>query len=154
MAESKKLTDSTYVQVTNGSAGRLIYKSPHSGEVFIWDEPGDTQDVQLRELKSAKSSSKKFFQNNWFMFDDPNVIEYLGLQNFYKDTLDFYSIDTFFEKDVNDMKKVLGTIPAAQRETLKLMARQKVKLGEIDSLSTIGALEEMLDIKLIEQVDE
>ena len=63
------------VTVRNGFQGRLVYKSKKTGEVFIWEEFGAEQDMELAELKSARSSSKKFFINNWFVIDDPEVID-------------------------------------------------------------------------------
>lgn len=154
MAENtkKKITLNTYVPVVNGTAGTLVYVSKHTGEEFVWEEPGDTIDMQVSELKAAKASNKKFFIKNWFMLE-PDVIEYLGLQAYYKNTLEFYSIDTFFEKNSEEMKKILDYIPEGQKETLKYMARSKVANGEIDSLNVIHTLEELLDIKLIEKVD-
>ena len=50
-----------YITVRNGFQGQLVYKSKHTGEVFVWDSFGAEQDIELMELKRAKSSNKKFF---------------------------------------------------------------------------------------------
>jgi len=65
------------ITVYNGFDGILVYKSPRTKEVFTWDALGDEQDIELRELRSAKSSAKSFFSQNWFMFgeDDQWVID-------------------------------------------------------------------------------
>ena len=67
---AKDIDLSMEVTVRNGFQGALIYKSHKTGEKFEWDGFGDEQYMELKELKSAKTSSKKFFENNWFMFDE------------------------------------------------------------------------------------
>ena len=64
---AKDIDPDQYVTVRNGFQGRLVYKSRHTGEKFIWDTFGAEQDMELSELKRARSSSKKFFINNWFI---------------------------------------------------------------------------------------
>ena len=67
----KELDPNMYVTVKNGFNGTLVYKSKKTGERFIWNAFGDEQEMELSELKSARNSSKAFFVNNWFLFDDP-----------------------------------------------------------------------------------
>ena len=73
-----------YVTVRNGFQGKLVYVSPKTGEHFVWDGFGTEQEMELLELRNAKNSAKKFFQNNWFMFDEDWVVDYLGLKHFYR----------------------------------------------------------------------
>lgn len=61
----KDIDPSTLVVVKNGFQGKLIYKSPRTGERFAWDSFGSEQELELKELRNAKNSAKKFFMNNW-----------------------------------------------------------------------------------------
>ena len=61
---AKEVDTTQYVTVRNGFQGRLIYKSPRTGEKYVWEEFGAEQDMELRELKNARNSAKKFFMNN------------------------------------------------------------------------------------------
>ena len=54
-----------YITVKNGFHGRLIYISNRTKERFVWEEFGDEQEMQLRELRDAKNSKKDFFINNF-----------------------------------------------------------------------------------------
>ena len=56
----KDIDDSQYVTVVNGFHGILVYRSRKTGEEFVWDKYGDEQEMELRELKNAKSSAKAF----------------------------------------------------------------------------------------------
>lgn len=139
------------VTVRNGFQGKLVYQSKKTGEVFVWEGFGSEQDMELAELKSARSSSKKFFINNWFMIDDPEVIEYLGMTQYYKFSLNIDEFDTLFTKSADEVRSTVSKLSAGQKKSVAYRARQLIGLGEIDSNKVISALEESLGVDLIER---
>lgn len=149
----KDIDQSTLVYVRNGFQGKLIYISPRTGERFFWDEFGDEQSMELRELRNAKSSAKKFFENNWFMFDEDNewVISYLGVENYYKNAIPLENFDDIFKLSPDKLKATIEKLSKGQKKSVAYRASQLVLNQEIDSLKTIAALEESLGIELIEK---
>lgn len=149
----KDIDQSTLVYVRNGFHGKLVYISPRTGERFFWDDFGDEQSMELRELRNAKSSAKKFFENNWFMFDEDNVwvISYLGVENYYKHTLTIENFDDIYKLPPDKLKEAIGKLSKGQKRSVAYRASQLVLNQEIDSLKTIAALEESLGIELIEK---
>ena len=147
----KDIDPEQYVTVRNGFHGKLIYKSPRTGERFVWDEFGSEQEMQLRELRNAKNTSKKFFINNWFMFDEDWIIKYLGVGQFYKNAISIENYDDIFNKPVGELKKMIGGMSNGQKKSLTYRAVELISTGEIDSRKTITALEEALGIDLIEK---
>lgn len=139
------------VTVRNGFQGKLVYKSKKTGEVFIWEEFGAEQDMELSELKSARSSSKKFFINNWFMIDDPEVIDYLGMGQYYKFALNIDEFDALFTKSAGKVRETVSKLSAGQKKSVAYRARQLIGRGEIDSNKVISTLEECLGIELVER---
>lgn len=139
-----------YITVRNGFHGKLVYKSSRTGEKFVWDSFGAEQEMELRELRNAKNSVKGYFKNNWFIFDEPWVVEYLGLKNFYKNSLGIESFDEIFKKDSDEIKQILTEMSDGQKKSVAYRASELIANGEIDSLKTITALEESLGIELIE----
>lgn len=139
-----------YIPVLNGFEGKLIYKSKKTGEKFEWDRIGDEQLIELIELKNAKSSSKQFFINNWFMFDDEHqwVIDYLGMREYYKHSISVDDFDTLFDKPVEELKEILDGLPEGQRKSLAYRASRMNAEGLIDSRKVINLLEENLGIDL------
>lgn len=136
------------VTVRNGFQGRLIYISKRTGERYIWESFGDEQDMELKELKNAKNSSKAFFENNWFLIDNPAVIDYLGVTQYYKNALTYDTFDAIFSKKPSEVKKIVAKLSDGQRATLSYRAMQLVSEGRVDSIQTIKALEESLGIEL------
>ena len=141
----------TYVMVRNGFNGKLVYKSSKTGEVFIWNEFGDEQEMQLRELRSAKNTSKKFFENNWFMFDEDWIVDYLGVGHFYKNSLKIEEFDDALRKSPAALKKLIASLPSGQKKSLAYRAVKLVRSGEIDSIKTIEALEDAFGFDLIDR---
>lgn len=138
------------VTVRNGFHGRLVYKSPKTGERFVWEEFGSEQDMEIAELRNAKSANKKYFENNWFMFDEQWITEYLGLGQYYKFAIPIAEFDEFFEKPAGELEKALAKLSKGQKQSVAYRARQLIREGSIDSNKTIAILEKCLDIELVE----
>lgn len=139
------------ITVKNGTQGVLIYKSKRTGERFEWAAFGDEQEMDLQELKNAKNSSKAFFVNNWFLIEDPEILEYLGVSQYYKYALNFSSFDELFERDANEIKETVSQLSNGQKKSVAYRAKQLIADGVIDSIRVISALEESLSIELIDR---
>ena len=148
--KAKDIDLNQYITVRNGFQGMLIYISKRTGEVFEWDDFGAEQEMELGELKNAKNSAKNFFINNWFMFDDPWVIDFLGVGQFYKNTIPIDKFDDIFSMDAKDAAKVLHDIPEGQKRSIAYRARQLISENAIDSMKLIAVLEKELGVDLIE----
>lgn len=150
---AKEIDLHEYIPVRNGTRGKLVYVSPRTGERFVWEDFGDTQEMELQELRNAKSSSKKFFERNWFMFDDDYhwVVDYLGLSAYYKHTLPIDNFDDVFKMSPKELTDTLKYLGEGQKRSVSYRARQLIADGEIDSMRLITALEKELGIELIER---
>lgn len=149
----KEIDMNQLIPVLNGFNGRLIYKSSRTGETFRWTEFGAEQEVELRELKNAKNTSRAFFENNWFMFDAEYkwVVDYLGVGRYYKNAIDIDEFDAVFSKPASEVEKIISKLSSGQKNSLAYRARQLVADGTIDSRKVITVLEDSLGVELIER---
>jgi len=147
----KDIDPDQYVVVRNGFQGTLVYRSRRTGEKFRWEEFGDEQEMSLSELKNAKSSNKKFFINNWFMFDEPWIVDYLGMGQYYKYAIKIEDFDNIFTMPADEIKRTIAELSAGQKKSVEYRARVLLQAKEIDSNKTIAALEEALGVELIER---
>lgn len=150
---AKEIDPNQIIVVRSGFHGRLVYKSPRTREKFVWGEFGSDQEMELRELRNAKSANKKYFENNWFMFDEEFewVIGYLGLNQYYKNALTIDGFDNLFKKSPADIEKAIAKLSIGQKKSVSYRAKQLIADGEIDSNRAIAALEKALGIELIER---
>lgn len=147
----KDIDDTQYVTVRNGFQGQLVYKSKRTGETFIWDSFGSEQEMELRELRNARNSYKKFFINNWFMFDEDWIVNYLGVHQYYKHAIAIDHFDDIFTQKPAELKKTIAGLSDGQRKSVAYRAKELIAEKKIDSLSVISALEDALHIELIEK---
>ena len=147
----KNLDPNMIVTVKNGFQGLLVYKSRRTNERFVWETFGDEQDMDLQELKNARNSSKTFFENNWFLIDDPEVLEYLGVSQYYKYALNFDSFDGLFNKSPDEISDTISRLSTGQKKSVAYRAKALIANGSIDSIKVINALEESLSIELIDR---
>lgn len=150
---AKDIDPNQLIAVRNGYQGRLVYVSPRTQEKFVWPEFGTEQMIELKELRNAKNSKKKYFTANWFMFDEEYawVIDYLGLQQFYKNALRVDEFDDLFKKSAAEIEKTVSKLSAGQKKSVGYRAKQLIAAEEIDSHKAIAALERSLGIELIER---
>ena len=141
------------VMVINGFNGRLVYKSKRTGERFIWNEMGDEQEMDIRELRNAKNSAKGFFIKNWFMFgeDDQWVIDYLAMGQYYKNSIPIDGYDQILMSNAKIIESKLANIPDGQKASLAGRAAALIKSGDIDSNKAIAALENIFGVELVER---
>lgn len=139
------------VTVRNGFQGSLVYVSKKTGERFVWDGFGDEQDMEIGELRNARNSSKSFFINNWFMFDEPWIVDYLGLTQYYRFAVGVDDFDAIFDLPIDEMIGTVSAMSDGQKRSVAYRARIKIRDGEIDSNKKISALEKCLNTSLIER---
>ena len=147
----KDIDPEQYVTVRNGFQGRLVYVIKHTGERFVWDQFGAEQEMELRELKNAKNSYKKLFENNWFMFDEDWIVDYLGVQRFYRNAVRIEDFDEIFQKDAKTISEIISDMSDGQKKSVAYRARVLIADGAIDSNKAITALEESLGVELVER---
>lgn len=149
----KNVDVNQYITVRNGHHGVLVYTVNRTGECFRWDDYGDEQEIQIRELRDAKNTCKKMFINNWFLFDkeDDWVIDYLGVRNYYKNAIGYGEFDAIFQKSPEELKAMISEMSEGQKNAVCHRARQLIFDGEIDSRKCIAALEEALSVELSEK---
>lgn len=141
------------IVVKSGFNGQLVYISPRTQEKFVWDQFGDEQEMELSEIRNAKSSAKAFFVNNWFMFDKEYdwVIDYIGMRQYYANAIRLDEFDKILCSTPTEITKRVSKMSEGQKESLSYRARQMVANGEIDSRKAIIALEKALGLSLEEK---
>ena len=147
----KEIDPNQIITVRNGFQGRLVYKSKRTGERWSWESFGAEQDMELSELKNARNSNKKYFINNWFMFDEDWVIDYLGMRQYYKNSLNIQDFDQLFKKPVGEIEDIISKLSEGQRKSVAYRAKQLIAEEEIDSNWVINTLEKCLGVELVER---
>lgn len=153
-AEAKKeITNDTLIECKCGVYGSLIYKSTlNPGYVVEWSEFGEVQDIEYRELVAMRGSQKRFFEDNWILIEDQDVLHKLGVERYYKNALTTENFDKVFKMSADEIQKIVPTLSAGTKDAIKLKAYELVKSGELDSVSAVKALEQTLQCRFDDMI--
>lgn len=148
--EKKQYKDSDMILVRNGAPGRLIFKAPKSNFVYVFNSFGDEEEIPFEELKLTRSGDNiKFFKNHWFLIDNIDVLDQLGVKRFYTNSLNFDEFESLFDCAPDEIKNKISKLTLDQRITVGILAREKINNNEISDLNVIHALEVSLDTEFL-----
>lgn len=135
------------ISVRNMTPGGLIYKSNRNvGYIVEWAEYNDEQPIEIMELKNMLASQRTFFERNWIWIDDPELLEYLGAAKYYKNMLSPDAVDELFDFEPDEMVSRIKLLTKDMQNTIRVVAYNKVRDGEINSYPTIQALQKYFNI--------
>lgn len=124
------------------ASGKLLYQSKRlQGCSFEWNGFGDEQYIELAELQSMRNAYPAFFEQNWILIDDKEVLSFLHADRFYKY---IYSIEDFnrvFTYSPGQIEHIVPELSNGLKRSIASIARQKYESGELDSMACIKALE-------------
>lgn len=136
--------------------GHLVYISKRIGGLNAdWDEFGDVQYLDVRELMLMRNTQKRFFDDNWIVIKDSDdgeytadeVYKFLRVNDKYGDYYDADNIETFFDLSPSQMKEKIARVSTGIKELLTITALDKFERGEIDSIKKKQAIKDALGIK-------
>ena len=85
------------------------------------------------------------------MFDDPWIVDYLGMGQYYKFAISIKDFDKVFDLSADEIEETVSKLSAGQKKSVAYRARQLIADGKIDSNRAIAALEKSLGVELIER---
>lgn len=150
---TKKIPLDLEVSVICNVQGGASYSSKRvNGYVVEWDEFGSLAYMELAELVAMRNSDRRFFEDNWIVFEDTDEYTAIELYNFLRVSKyyeKFYTpetIDSIFELEPASIISVLSNLSNGMKNTIASRAKIKIDAKEIDSNKKITALETALKV--------
>lgn len=141
----RKFKGTEIVTITNAYDGVLIVPLTKAGYSITFSDRGESADVELSELKLLRAQYAKFFEKNWIEILDPNVLEYLGVDKFYKGYIPTEELDALFNLSDEEMVAKIEQTSSGQKDTIAYMAMRLIESEVIDSKAKIKALQKVLN---------
>lgn len=143
VASEKKIPLNTEVACTNLTNGKLIYISKKQlGYQVIWENPNDVEYIELSELVSMRNSQRAFFENSWIGIDDPDIIKFLKVEQYYKNVINLDNITAFLDLPNEEIARKLENMSNGFRENIKSKVVDMINNDEIDSIKKVKFLKE------------
>lgn len=143
----------TIVPVICNTVGGAFYSSKKiMGYTVEWEDIGSVEYMELGELSSMKNTDKRFFEDNWIVFDDTEeytaseLYDFLKVSKYYKNVLTPDNIDEIFTYPKDEIVKTISTLSRGMKETIAVRAKQKLDENTLDK-NIIDILESSLGIQ-------
>lgn len=143
VTQKRDIQNDTPVICKNGTRGNLIYKSSRNlGYEVEWNEFGEEQEISFGELLAMRGSQRRFFEENWILIEDPEVIKKLGVERYYKNVPSAENFDEIFSLAPEKLREKVSEMSDGMKDSVRIRAKELIKEGVIDSRSTIKAISE------------
>lgn len=147
--EKKIFEQSEGVMCRSVTIGGLFVEGPKTGMIYRFIDYGDEYEVEYRDLVALVRSKSPYVYHPYFIIDDEDFIaEFPQIEKFYEDQYSVKDLKALLKKDVNEIASEIKKLPSGAVESLRTIATTQVANGEIDSISKIKALNELLGIEL------
>lgn len=143
----------TVVPVICNTVGGAFYSSKRTlGYAVEWEDIGSVEYMELGELSSMRNTDRRFFEDNWIVFDDTEeytasqLYDFLKVSKYYKNVLTSENIDEVFTYSKDKLIKTLSVLSRGMKQTIAARAKQKLDENTLDK-NIIDILESSLGIQ-------
>jgi hypothetical protein len=151
--KSSTIDRNQLIKVRNITNSKVCWESPRTQAIYILENFNTQEWIEFGELITLKSRFSKVLTEPWILIEDnEEVINYLGLKTVYENIIPINELNTFFDKSITDMKKVLKSLPNGIKDLLIARSYEMVRTNRLVDVRKIQFIEKEFDINLLETV--
>lgn len=138
------------------TAGQLIYYSTKTKERYEWSNYGDVVEVLYEDLLAMKSAKSSFIFEPLFVITEEDLISqpsWSKIKELYETVEIVEDAEDYINQSPSRLKELLLQAPEGVRNTIKITASQMINRGELDSISKIKVLDEVLGTTMLAFVE-
>lgn len=144
------IKENDLIVVMSGLQNKYVHTS-RNGNRYTFKYFGHTEKMPYSEIQNIRNLTPKVFDEGWLIILNVDVIKNFGLEDKYKRILTPQNADEILKKDSAELSEFAKQLPKGLKRTLALIAKKKIKTGELDSKSAIRAIEEGTGITIEEE---
>lgn len=147
--------DSVLIQVKSGFYGKLVYQNRKSGDLIVWENPGEIQLMSMRELREMKSDQVGFFKNQWVIIvgvaegencraTPEDICRALVITQYYTNFIDPSDFEEVCNWSEAELKTRISLMSDKAKDNLIVAIAGFIADGKIDSIKRIRTLSKLL----------
>ena len=132
--------------------GGVYMIGSRTGILYKFSGCGDEYDIEYSDLSAAVRSRSDYVFSPYIIVDDEDFVkEFPVLKKFYDERFSVKDLRELLKLDVTPMINAIKNLPPGAFESMKPLAANAVKTGQLDSVRKIRALDELFgtDLDLI-----
>ena len=148
--EKKKFSPTDGILCRAILSGKTYIKGKRTGTIYGFLGAGDEIEIEYQDLVAeVREGSGIIFHPMIVVEDEDFIKEFPKLEKYYKNMYTQSELMGFLKKPANQVKGILPTLPAGVQDSLKSIAAEMIRSKQLDSLSTIKALDEVWGTNLV-----
>jgi hypothetical protein len=147
-ADLAKITDE--VVVVRSAVDNVTFISPKTKIEYNWSIKGDIDSLPVSEILAMETASKRFLHTPWLIVDDERIIQALDLKQTYDLIKKVEDIDELIKLDKRQIERIFEELPTQYKNNFRNEIYKKVKSRELNNLTTIDDLSDILKVNLKE----
>lgn len=147
--KAEPLNDSDEIEVI-ALIPNVSYKDSKTLDMYEWDLAGHIEYMSFETLKNMWRSHKGYFKNMWLKPNDNRVINKFGLTKTFEKYEYLMEASNYTKKNIGKICDAITNTPNGLKIALCDKIKDMVVNGEVSDVSVIKALENRLNIDLIE----
>ena len=147
--KAEALNDSDEIEVIS-LIPNVSYKDSKTLDMYEWDLAGHIEYMSFETLKNMWRSHKGYFKNMWLKPNDDRVINKFGLTKTFEKYEYLMDSSNYTKKNISKICDSIVSTPNGLKIALCDKIKDMVVNGEVSDVSVIRALENRLNIDLIE----
>ena len=126
----------------------VSFISPKTKVEYNWLAKGDVEPLTINEILAMENKSKRFLHTPWLIIEDDRVVQALNLQRTYDLIEKVENVDELITLSKDEITKIFNELPSKYKNNFRNEIYRKIKTRELNNLSTIDDLSEILHIDL------
>lgn len=148
--QAKKFGPSDMIPCRSVCFGELIMEGYKTKLMYTWANAGDVTDVEYQDLQALQSRKSRFLTDPQFIIEDEDLVaQWSGMLKPIYEKIDETNIEEIMKLPLSKFRARLKSSPDGVKNSIKRMAASKIHSGELDSISKIKAIDEVLGTELI-----
>lgn len=147
--KAEPLNDSDEIEVIS-IIPNVSYKDSKTLDMYEWDVAGHVEYMSFETLKNLWRSNKGYFKNMWLKPNDDRVINKFGLTKTFEKYEYLMNASNYTKKNIGKICDSIANTPNGLKIAICDKVKDMVVNGEVSDVTVIRALENRLNIDLIE----
>lgn len=144
-SKATKIKDDELISIMSGVEGTFIHRSLATGRMWRFEKFGQIDKMPFSELLTLRNTSNEVFKGGYIVILDKVIQDEFGLTSLYENILTPENIGEIFTKSIEEMEKIIDSLPEGMKATLVIKARDMYNSRELDSASKIDFLQKKFD---------
>ena len=144
------------IEVKSVFAGSCTLVGRRSGNVYVWENLGEVQEVEYQDLSAEITNrySKYIYEPLLLIEDEDIIAKHSKLKDLYDSMIDVEDIeDSLLNDSVEELRSILISLPSGLQETVKNVASTLMQDGDLYDVRKIRLLDDLYNTALSEQLN-